>query len=134
MARTLTFHFDILIPAGTAKTTPLVTPTQFTQSIVDRIEWLFPPGCQGQVGIQIGSRAVPIIPQQPTAFILRSGDSAYYDLQDMHDTGDWSVIGFNTGTHPHTIQVTFFTRKREVVPELDALIPDSDQLLRLGVG
>lgn len=99
--------FDITIPAGTAKATPLVTLTQFPQSIVERIEWLFPAGCQGVVGIQIGARSVPVLPDNPAQFFTRSGDSSGYDVADMHDTGDWSVIGYNTGSFPHTVHVTF---------------------------
>lgn len=113
MALTMVRAFDVTIPAGTLKANPLVTLTQFEANVVERIDWLFPDGCQGTVGIQIGARATPVIPDQPGQFIVRSGDSAGYDLADMHTTGDWSVIGYNTGVFPHTIRVTYRVRRNE---------------------
>jgi len=99
----------VTIPAGTAKASPLVTLTQIDTGVVERIEWTFPPGCQGNVGIQFGARSIAIIPKPATAFIVRSGNSSAYPVEDMHDTGDWSVIGYNTGRFPHTVEVTFFS-------------------------
>lgn len=102
-------HFDVTIPAGTPKTAPLVTSVAFNPRVVTRVEWLFPPGCNGLVGIQIGARSVPILPGTTGQFLTRSGDSAGVDLEDMHTTGDWSVIGYNTGAHDHTVHITFLT-------------------------
>lgn len=116
MAFSIIRSFNVTIPAGTAKTAPLVTLAQSAPSVVDRIDWLFPAGCNGQVGIQIGARTVPLVPADPTQFFTGSGNSTGYDLTGMHDTGDWSVIGYNTGAFPHTIQVTF-RQHRKVKPE-----------------
>lgn len=99
--------FAVTIPAGTLSTAPLVTPTVFNTGIVDRIEWRFPGGCNGQVGIQIGARTVPVLPGAKTQFFIRSGDSQGFDLEDLPNTGDWSVIGYNTGVFAHTVQVVF---------------------------
>lgn len=111
MPRTLVYPFDITIPAGTPIATPIVTPTQFGDNEVERIEWLFPDGCNGVVGIQIGARTVPIIPANRGQFLVRSGDSHGYDLTEQHQTGDWSVIGYNTGSFPHTVHVYFFVHR-----------------------
>lgn len=105
--------FDVTIPAGTPKANPLVTLTQFEPNIVERIDWIFPDGCAGQVGIQVGARATPIIPDQRGQFVVRSGDSSGYDTAGVHVTGDWSVIGYNTGAFAHTIHVTFRVRRIE---------------------
>lgn len=126
MTATLAFHFDVTIPAGTPKATPLVTLTQVQDCIVERIEWTFPPGCQGNVGIQFGARSVAIIPRPSTTFITRSGNSGGYRVDGMHDTGDWSVIGYNTGSFPHTIQVTYLARKREPEEPDLILLPNDD--------
>lgn len=134
MAKSLQYHFDVTIPAGIAKAAPLVTLTPFEQNTVYRIEWLFPPGCQGNVGIQIGARSVAIIPQPNTSFIVRSGSASGYDIEDHHNTGDWSVIGYNTGAHPHTIQVTFFAHRNQPAPELDRLITETPELVFVGEG
>lgn len=116
MGFTLVHPFAVTIPAGTAKATPLVTLTQFPPNVVDRIDWVFPDGCNGQVGIQIGARSVTVIPGDHTQWFVRSGDSSGYDLSDMPEMGDWSVIGYNTGSFPHTIQVQFMVRRHEPEP------------------
>lgn len=121
MTFTLVYPFDVTIPAGTLPSAPLVTPTTFEPNTVERIEWLFPHGCQGTVGIQIGARSVPVIPPKVGSWIIRSGDSSGIDLEGMHDTGDWSLIGYNQGAFPHTIHVTFIAHRIEHDPSLDAL-------------
>ena len=125
-------RFDVTIPAGTLKIAPLAVATRFEDNQVERIEWLFPTGCQGQVGIQIGSRSVPVIPDNPALFFVRSGDSSGFDLDGMHTTGDWSVIGYNTGVFAHTIQVTFRARRIEKLPKL-IFITDG-RLTDIGIG
>lgn len=113
MAAPLVYPFDVTIPAGTQKTTPLVTSTKIDPNTVDRITWTFPHGCNGQVGIQIGSRAAAVIPADATKWFTTSGNTNSLDLEDYHETGDWSVIGYNTGNHAHTIQVQFHVRRKE---------------------
>jgi hypothetical protein len=107
MPPTVIHTFDVTIPAGTAKATPLVTPTTFADNVVERIEWTFPDGCNGLVGIQIGARKVPVLPPQTDQFVVRSGSMQGIDLDGMHTTGDWSVIGYNTGQFDHTVHVQF---------------------------
>lgn len=107
MAFTVFHSFDVTIPAGTPKAAPVSVATIFPPNVVDSVEWVFPDGCNGQVGIQIGARTVTVIPADRTQFFVRSGSSTAYDLEDMPTNGDWSVIGYNTGTFPHTIRVTF---------------------------
>jgi hypothetical protein len=116
VAVTLFHSFPVTIPAGTPKAAPLVTLTRFEQNTVDRIEWVFPDGCNGQVGIQIGARAIPIIPNDKTQFFIRSGSAQGVDVEGLHNTGDWSVIGYNTGVFPHTVDVTFRVH-RNIQPE-----------------
>jgi hypothetical protein len=126
MARTTVRHFSVTIPAGTPQGTPLTTPTTFEPDVVERVEWLFPHGCNGLVGIQIGARSVQVLPTTPGALFKRSGDSHGIDLQEVHVTGDWSVIGFNTGVNPHTIDVTFHTHRLEKQPAELLLIDEAE--------
>lgn len=122
MAWTILHPFQVTIPPGTPQATPLVTPTTFAPNVVDRIQWRFPGGCNGAVGIQIGSRSVPVLPGAKTQFFIQSGDTSGFDLEDMPTTGDWSVIGFNTGAFPHTILVTFKVHRKEPEPEIPAYL------------
>jgi hypothetical protein len=133
MAYTIVHPFSVTIPAGTLSTAPLVVPTVFAPNIVDHIEWVFPDGCNGLVGIQIGARNVPVVPGARAQFLIRSGSVGGLDVDEMHDSGDWSVIGYNLGVFPHTVQVTF-TVHRKVKP---APIPGyllSDAVLALHGG
>lgn len=133
MAFPILHPFSITIPPGTLSTAPLVTPTQFNAGIVDRIEWRFPGGCNGQVGIQIGARKVPVLPGADSQFFIRSGDSQGFDLEDLPNTGDWSVIGYNTGTFPHTVQVVFRVHRIQPVEPIPFYIaPDPIDALKGG--
>lgn len=124
MPPTIVYPFAVTIPAGTPRATPLVTPTQFEANEVERIEWRFPGGCNGVVGIQIGSRAVPVIPANPSQFIIRTGDSGGYNVSGMHSSGDWSVIGYNTGAFPHTVTVYFYAHRIEREPPVPYYLRD----------
>jgi hypothetical protein len=133
MVYTIVHPFAVTIPAGTLSTAPLVTPTVFAPNIVDSIEWVFPNGCNGLVGIQIGARNIPVIPGAKNQFFTRSGSSGLIDVEDMHDSGDWSVIGFNTGVFPHTVQVTFKVhRKVKPIPVPGYLLDDLVSTLQGG--
>lgn len=126
MAVTLTYIFQVTIPAGTPQATPLVTPTTFEPNTVERIQWLFPQGCNGMVGIQIGARAVPVLPPNGVNWYRHSGGASGIDVTDMPNTGDWSVIGYNTGANPHTIDVTFIVHRTAKEPPLFTLLNDAD--------
>ena len=117
MTPPLVYTFDVTVPAGTPAAAPLVTLTQFEPNIVESVSWLFPDGCNGLVGMQIGARSVAVIPHGPEMWFIRSGDSQGFDLSGMPDGGDWSVIAYNLGAYSHTIHVAFkVTRKRRKQP------------------
>lgn len=119
MSATLVYPFAVTIPAGTTKAVPLVTLTQFERNEVEQIEWTFPAGCNGQVGIQLGARSVAVLPTNAQQWFTTSGDTHAVDVEGMHNSGDWSVIGYNLGAFPHTIQVVFRVRRIEPqVPEM----------------
>lgn len=132
MAFTIVHPFQVTIPANTPKSAPLVTSTAFQPNVVERIDWLFPSGCNGMVGIQIGARSVPVIPGTMDQWFVRSGDSQGIDLEDMHTTGDWSVIGYNLGAFPHTILVTFKVHRIPPKNNDRFLVGDVAAILALG--
>jgi hypothetical protein len=126
MTATLVYQFPVTIPAGTTQAVPLVTATTFEPNVVEHIAWLFPAGCNGLVGIRIGARNVPVLPSGRANWFTRSGDSNDLAVTDMPVTGDWSVIGYNTGVFPHTVHVTFTVRRKEPEREPFTLITDAD--------
>ena len=86
------------------------------------------------VGIQIGARTVPVLPSNTGAFYVRSGAAQGTDVIDLPNTGDWSVIGYNTGSFNHTIQVTFTVRRIVEPPKDLMLVNDTGPYLQLGEG
>lgn len=126
MSRTLVHQFAVKIPAGTTEAAPLVTSTVFPPNRVESVRWLFPGGCNGLVGIQIGARSVPVLPHTRGTWFINSGAAHGISVRDLHVTGDWSVIGYNTGAHDHTVHVTFVVYREERPAEPFALIRPED--------
>lgn len=75
---------------------------------------------------------VSIIPVNLGAWIVHDGDSTASELARLPNTGAWQVHGYNTGTFPHTIYVTYYAAVLApaavlIVPMgLDALQPGID--------
>lgn len=126
MAVTLAYIFQVTIPPGTLQSAPLVTPTTFEPNVVERIEWLFPSGCNGLVGIRIGMRNAPVLPPNGINWYRHSGSASGITVEDMPNSGDWSVIGFNTGAQPHIIDVTYIVHRLIREPPLFTLLDDAD--------
>lgn len=118
MPVTLLRSFDVSIPAGTLPTSPLVTATAFEAAAVDSIEWTFPDGCNGVVGVQFGARGVPVLPDTPRVYLVRSGSTASLEVDDMPTNGDWSVIGYNTGAFTHVVHVAYRIHRHEPEPAI----------------
>lgn len=104
------YEFNISTPANTLQASPLVTLTQFSPRIVDRIEWKVPAGSLNVIGFQIGMRGVQLIPANKGQFIIPHLTSGGWDVRDQPDSGDWSVTTFNTGMYPHSLAVSFYAR------------------------
>lgn len=99
--------FACTIPHGTASTAPVTIATTFPPRVVERIDIRVPPGPRGEVGFRIGNRGVQVLPVNAPAWIIDDDTERSYQLVDQPDSGDWSLIGYNTGTYDHTITVSF---------------------------
>lgn len=103
-------RFAVTIPAGTLKSAPAVFPLEFLDRIVDQIQVKVPPGPRGEVGFQLGSGGLQIIPQTQGQFFVTDDETLTYALEDQIDTGAWQMIAYNTGAFNHTLEVRFFLR------------------------
>lgn len=131
MSITLLHAPGVTIPAGTPIATPVEIPTKFAPGIVEAIGWRFPGGCNGQVGIKIASSHVAVFPSALAEWIVQSGDLGGYDVADFPDSGDFSVLGYNLGTFPHTIQIRYRVRRREPPDQIPGyLVADTVTTLR----
>ena len=108
MAAEEQWNFPVTIAAGTPKANPLVFNTTLPTRKISRIHWMVPPGPSGQAGWQIRMNKVSVIPVNGSQWIIHDGDSTVSELDRLPDSGDWQVAGYNTGTFPHTIYVTFY--------------------------
>lgn len=106
MAREV-YEFNVTIPAGTLQSAPLETDLLMPPREVQSIEIKIPPGPRGQVGFQIGSGNVPIIPRNSGGFIVTDDEVIEWDLDGQHDSGAWALIAYNTGQYAHSLRVRF---------------------------
>lgn len=89
--------------------------------MIDKIQWMIPPGASGFTGFRLSSAGVQVIPANKGAWIIRDGSIDGTALTRLHTSGKWDVTAYNVGTHPHTIYVTFYTAL--VVPKPVVPVP-----------
>jgi|SRR5215469_5213859 len=97
----------VTIPAGTAASSPLVTPAVFPARIVTQIDILFPPGPRGEVGIAVGTANIKTLPYGNATYLVADAQFFQFPLEDQIDSGSWQITAYNTGMFPHTVTVTF---------------------------
>lgn len=100
-------EFAVLVPKGTPKTAPLVTPIGFPERIVTSVSWRVPPGPSGLMGWALTSAGTPVIPIQPNTFVVTDNQADTWQLEGYLDSGNWQVTGYNTGVYDHTVYLTF---------------------------
>ena len=79
--------FDVTTPAGTAKAAPLITSLAFPARIVERIQIVVPTGPNGQLGFQLTSGGQQVLPTNPGAFIVASGETVDLALTGQIQSG-----------------------------------------------
>jgi hypothetical protein len=104
------WDFAVTIPAGTPITAPVTVATAFPPRTVTEIHWRVPRGSLGVMGWRITSAKAQIIPRQAGGWMIHDGQSGVWPLENMPDSGAWEVTGYNTGTQPHTVYVTYLAR------------------------
>lgn len=101
------YEFAVTIPAGTLKTALSMTSCKLPMRRVDRIEIKVPPGPRGLMGFQIGGSKQQFIPRGAGQFVVTDDEEISWDIVGAFDSGDWWVMGYNSGTYDHTIYVRF---------------------------
>src|SRR5215468_886729 len=100
-------EFAVTIPAGTAIAAPVTISTAFEPLAVDKIDIWVPPGPLGQMGFRVASSRQQVIPWNAGAWVIANDELLSFPGTAYPNSGDWQVIGYNTGAFPHTIYVTF---------------------------
>lgn len=99
--------YAFTIAAGTAKATPLSMDTPLGQFVVSGVELVFPPGCNGNVGLRLTSGGTQMVPANAGGWIVASGETIPWSLSGQITSGKWEAQGYNTGIYDHTIQLRF---------------------------
>ena len=100
-------EFDVTIPAGTLKTAKFSADISFPPAVVVGVDVRVPPGPRGEVGFQLGSKGVQVVPSNAGAYIVTDDQVVSWDFDGQPDGGSWQLLGYNTGTYDHTLHVTF---------------------------
>lgn len=100
-------EFAVLVPAGTAKSSPVTVDISFPVRVVTAVSWRVPPGPSGLMGWALTSAGTPVIPVQMGAYIVTDNQSATWQLEGYLDSGNWQVTAYNTGLYDHTVYLTF---------------------------
>lgn len=129
--------YTVTVPAGTAITTPQTTPIAFPVRVVRSVDWRIPPGAQGVMGWQLAMGGVQVVPVGSDTWVIDDGTAGTFVLDGYPDSGAWQVIGYNTGTFPHSVFLTFHLdlveRPREAPVQLAGpLLSSFNDLSQLG--
>lgn len=128
-------EFIVTIPAGTPIATPAVIPITMEIRVVERIDWHVPHGPLGVMGWRLTMGGVQVVPYPSTPWVIAEGRSGHWQIEDLPDSGAWQLTGYNTGTNPHSVYLTFHVAlnspKRHLTPLLHpaelAPVPDLSQ-------
>lgn len=98
---------SVTIPAGTAIATPATADISFAEYEVEAIQWVIPPGPNGNVGFRIANAGTQIIPYGSADWIIGNNEAPIWALTGQITSGSWQIIGYNLGKYSHTIQFRF---------------------------
>jgi hypothetical protein len=100
-------RFSVTIPAGTPRLGALAFPLAMPTRIVVEVEIVVPPGPRGEVGFQLGSGGLQIVPATPGQFVVTDNEVIHWPLESQITSGAWQLIGYNTGSFDHTLEIRF---------------------------
>lgn len=99
--------FSFTIPAGTPPTAPAILSTPVGNFELTGVEFIVPPGANGNVGFRLATGGQQVIPDNAGAWVIASGEKIPWSLSGQLTTGAWQVVGYNTGQNDHTIQIRY---------------------------
>jgi len=99
--------FTATIPAGTPSSAPVTVDVSFPSRTVRTIDWRMPPGASGLMGWRLTMGGVQVIPTLSDPWVIDDGQTGTFALDGYPDSGAWQVTGYNTGTYPHSVYLTF---------------------------
>lgn len=101
------YRFAVTIPAGTLQAAPQVSALPMPARVVEKIVVVVPPGPRGQVGFQLASGGLQIVPVNAGQFVVADDEKIEWMLTGLLQSGAWQLIAYNAGTNPHTLELRF---------------------------
>lgn len=118
--------YPVTTPANTLASAPQSTLIQFSPGTVTQIDIKVPPGPSGNLAINVNSGGNNYIPVNSNAFLFPDDDDLVFRLSAAPNSGNWTIIAYNTDVWDHTFYVTF-----HVEDNLTAPVAGSSQLIGL---
>lgn len=116
-------HFTATIPASTPARTPFTVQIPTSVRTVTQIDWRVPKGPMGVLGWQVAMGGVRVFPLGNDLWVLANGEHGSWPVTNAPDSGAWEVIGYNIGTNPHSVYLTFHCNPVVRAPQRPAPIP-----------
>lgn len=114
------FTFTTLAPTPQSAPKRTVLAVQ-PNMVVALIRIRVPPGPRGELGLQLSSGGVPVIPYGG-GFIIPDNETIEWPLDDAMDSGAWQLTTYNTGNFPHTVYIQFMLDQLDNQPA-GSLVP-----------
>lgn len=113
------FNSVIDTPANTSQSTPVVTDLKVMAGLIYQVDFYFPPGSSGLMGLQVRSQNVAIYPRNRESFFI--GDNAKYSFPDLFqlntDSNILQLLTYNTDTdysHQLSIRIGIVSRSEYI--------------------
>lgn len=117
-------HFTVTIPTGTTPAAPAVISIAMPVRTVSRVEWKVPPGPMGTMSFLLSMAGVPVLPVYgQKVYVTTDGKDGSWQVDSYPDSGAWQVTGYNSGTYPHSLLLTFWCQVPRRPAGLLPLIP-----------
>lgn len=100
-------NFAVVVPAGTASSSPQVTDLDMPARLVRGIRVRIPPGPAGTVGWALGAAGTRVLPAGVGEWIVADNEVIEWPLDQQIDSGAWQLQAYNLGAFDHTLYVTF---------------------------
>lgn len=96
---------DITITAGTLSTAPALFTLSWREGYPIFVEFRFPPGPSGLVGLQLLHSGRIVIPKRSNTFLIADDEIIKWPLEGFPYNANYTIRAYNTGEYPHTIQI-----------------------------
>lgn len=96
---------SVLTPAATALAAPQTTVLNWRQGYPVRVEFRFPPGPSGLVGLQLLHSGEVVVPHDRAEWLITDNEPVIWPLDNFPYNAKYSVRTYNTDIYAHTIQV-----------------------------